>query len=57
MSACLKHSEKNVEYFCKQCSQDVCVKCMFEEHNGHHLVLVEDKDKEMSIVPSVAVVP
>lgn len=35
---CPRHFDKPIEYFCKQCSITVCVKCMFDEHNGHDLI-------------------
>lgn len=34
---CPRHTDKPIEYFCKQCSITVCVKCIFDEHNGHEL--------------------
>lgn len=34
---CPRHTDKPIEYFCKQCSITVCVKCIFDEHNGHDL--------------------
>ena len=39
---CPRHSDKPIEYFCKQCSVTVCVKCMFDEHNGHELIQIEE---------------
>ena len=39
---CGKHPDKAIEYFCKQCNLVVCSKCMFLEHNGHELALLED---------------
>jgi hypothetical protein len=39
---CDRHPDKAVEYFCKQCSQAVCATCMFDEHNGHHMVPVKE---------------
>jgi hypothetical protein len=41
---CPKHPDKIVEYFCKTCSRSVCVKCIYDDHNGHSLVQI----KEMS---------
>ena len=35
---CSRHLEKPIEYFCKACSLAVCVKCIYDEHNGHNLV-------------------
>ena len=39
---CPRHTDKPIEYFCKQCSITVCVKCMFDEHNGHELIQIEE---------------
>ena len=39
---CLKHQDKEIEYFCKICHSIVCPKCMFAEHNGHELAQLED---------------
>ncbi|CDW72222.1 kelch motif family protein [Stylonychia lemnae] len=39
---CGKHPDKPIEYFCKACSLAVCVKCIYDEHNGHNLVQVEE---------------
>ena len=39
---CPRHLDKPIEYFCKQCSTTVCVRCMFDEHNGHDLVQIEE---------------
>lgn len=41
-TSCTRHSEKKVEYFCKSCSDTVCARCIFDEHNGHELVQIED---------------
>lgn len=32
---CPKHHHKLIEYFCKTCSASVCVKCIYDDHNGH----------------------
>ena len=39
---CPKHSNKLVEYFCRNCSASVCVKCIYDEHNGHSLLPVDE---------------
>jgi hypothetical protein len=39
---CPRHMDKIIEYFCKQCTGVVCVKCIFDEHNGHDLVQIEE---------------
>lgn len=39
---CSKHKEKEIEYFCKICHSIVCAKCMFADHNGHELAMLED---------------
>jgi hypothetical protein len=41
-TSCTRHLEKKVEYFCKTCSDTVCARCIFDEHNGHELVQIED---------------
>ena len=42
MIPCGIHPDKSIEYFCKACSQAVCATCMFDEHNGHHMVPVKE---------------
>ena len=39
---CPRHPQKLIEYFCKTCSTSVCVKCMYDDHNSHSLVPVEE---------------
>jgi len=39
---CSKHSEKRIEYFCRDCTMVVCVVCIYSHHNGHHLSVLED---------------
>ena len=39
---CPKHYDKPIEYFCKLCTITVCVKCIFDEHNGHELIQIEE---------------
>jgi hypothetical protein len=39
---CNKHREKNIEYFCQSCTQAVCVICIYQSHNGHHLTVLEE---------------
>lgn len=39
---CGRHADKYIEYFCRTCTQTVCVKCIFDEHNGHELVQIEE---------------
>lgn len=41
-TSCTRHIDKKVEYFCKTCSDTVCPRCIFDEHNGHELVQIED---------------
>ena len=40
--SCPRHEDKPIEYFCKTCTHTVCVKCIFDEHNGHELVQIEE---------------
>jgi len=44
---CPKHVDKDVEYFCRQCSKTVCVKCIFDEHNGHDLIQIEEMSSSL----------
>ena len=39
---CPRHVTKQIEYFCKTCSESVCVKCIYDEHNGHALIPVAE---------------
>jgi hypothetical protein len=39
---CQKHLDKEIEYFCKDCTSAVCVRCMFSEHNGHSFAQVNE---------------
>ena len=39
---CPTHTNKLIEYFCKNCQALVCPKCMFETHNGHELAQLEE---------------
>lgn len=39
---CPRHYDKVIEYFCKQCTMTVCPKCMFDDHNGHELLQVDE---------------
>lgn len=42
ISGCGRHPDTVVEYFCKTCSLTICPKCVYEEHNGHDLVQIEE---------------
>jgi hypothetical protein len=44
---CPRHSLKIIEYFCKTCSESVCVKCIYDEHNGHSLIPVADMSNSL----------
>jgi len=39
---CPRHYDKPIEYFCKLCTMTVCVKCIFDEHNGHELIQIDE---------------
>ncbi len=39
---CPKHPKKLIEYFCKSCSASVCVKCIYDDHNGHSLMQIDE---------------
>ena len=44
---CTRHLEKPIEYFCKSCSTSVCVRCIYDDHNGHHLMQVEEMSNSL----------
>ena len=44
---CPRHLHKVIEYFCKTCSESVCVKCMYDDHNGHSLVTVDEMSNSL----------
>ena len=44
---CPRHLHKIVEYFCKTCSDSVCVKCIYDDHNGHALVPVDEMSSSL----------
>ena len=33
---------KIIDYFCKTCSVSVCSKCIYDDHNGHSLMPIEE---------------
>lgn len=39
---CIKHKPKYIEYFCQTCTLAVCVTCIYQSHNGHHLTVLEE---------------
>ena len=39
---CPKHQSKIIDYFCKTCSASVCSKCIYDDHNGHSLMPIEE---------------
>ena len=39
---CIKHKDKQIEFFCSDCSCAICSLCIYETHNGHKLDLLED---------------
>ena len=39
---CIKHKDKQIEFFCSDCSCAICSLCIYEVHNGHKLDLLED---------------
>ena len=44
---CPRHQIKLIEYFCKTCSESVCVKCIYDEHNGHSLIPVNEMSNSL----------
>lgn len=43
--SCNLHPGHPIAYFCRSCNQAVCVDCMFDSHNGHLLVSIDDMGK------------
>lgn len=39
---CIKHKDKQIEFFCSDCSCAICSLCIYETHNGHKLSLLDD---------------
>ena len=39
---CEKHSDREIEFYCNDCKVLVCSRCMFFDHNGHQLSLLDD---------------
>ena len=39
---CSKHADKIIEYFCKDCTMVVCVVCIYSNHNGHNLSILDE---------------
>ena len=46
---CKKHKDKNVEYYCFQCGEHLCPKCLLyfnqsvvEKHKGHTIASISD---------------
>jgi hypothetical protein len=44
---CPKHPTKIIDYFCKTCSQSVCSKCIYDDHNGHSLMQVDEMSNSL----------
>jgi B-box zinc finger len=44
---CPRHPTKLIEYFCKTDSESVCVKCIYDEHNGHNLIPVAEMSNSL----------
>lgn len=42
MLPCRRCPENAIEFYCKDCKELICSKCLFYHHNGHQLCLVED---------------
>jgi len=41
-SSCDTHKEKQVELYCHDCNQNICVKCMSVNHSGHNNVEISE---------------
>ena len=42
---CPRHKMKQIEYFSKTCSESVCVKCIYDEHN-----VIADQAKNLKLI-------
>jgi tetratricopeptide (TPR) repeat protein len=46
---CLIHS-RVIEFYCSQCDQDLCSKCIVTIHKGHDFILFEEKNSNQKTV-------
>ena len=44
---CPKHPTKIIDFFCKTCSASVCSKCIYDDHNGHSLMQVDEMSNSL----------
>lgn len=44
---CPKHPMKIIDYFCKTCSASVCSKCIYDDHNGHSLMQIDEMSNSL----------
>ena len=44
---CPKHPIKIIDYFCKTCSASVCSKCIYDDHNGHALMQIDEMSNSL----------
>jgi len=64
-SCCEKHNDKEVELYCHECKENICVKCYVEKHRNHNIVLIpevaddfrprmnEDDERILSVINAV----
>ena len=41
-SSCEKHKDKQVEFYCHDCKENICVKCLSINHNSHNSVEISE---------------
>mmetsp|Transcript_39542 Transcript_39542/g.60398 ORF Transcript_39542/g.60398 Transcript_39542/m.60398 type:complete len:88 (+) Transcript_39542:368-631(+) len=44
---CPRHKDKFIDFFCKTCSESVCSKCIYEDHNGHSLLQIQEMNNSL----------
>lgn len=38
---------KIIDFFCKTCSTSVCSKCIYDDHNGHALMQIDEMSNSL----------
>ena len=50
---CEKHLNKKINYYCKDCKNNICENCYIETHSSHHLIQISKigfSNKEIKII-------
>ncbi|XP_055955602.1 E3 ubiquitin-protein ligase TRIM71-like [Patella vulgata] len=47
--SCLRHEEKTVKFYCKDCTLAVCWRCFVADHNGHNFLDLQEDEVRQSI--------